>query len=86
MKKYTVLNNKPQQIFCEKKENNDKLANIKSINVNCVSCGASLSISEETPRVCSCEHCNTEQYLTDEIWEKLQLVKKRKAWYIYFAV
>ena len=79
------LDPKPLQVFCGEKKDDDKLSDIKSISVNCVSCGASLSISKETPRVCSCEHCSTEQYLTDEIWERLQFVKKIQFWYIYFG-
>ena len=84
MKRYTVFNNRPLQIFCEEKENDDKLEKAKSVSINCVSCGASLIISKETPRVSLCKYCETKQYLTDEIWGKLHPAKKMETWYIYF--
>jgi len=58
---------------------------IKPIAIRCVSCAAALSISVNTPRNCTCEHCETVQYLPDPVWKALHPVKKREDWYIYYS-
>ncbi len=85
LKEYDLNANIPIQIFCEKKENEGRKETTFRANVvNCVSCGASMKFSDDTPRLCICEHCGTNQYLTDTVWKELHPVKVRKPWYIYF--
>jgi len=58
----------------------------KPVVTKCMSCGSSMKILQETPRVCVCEYCQTQQYLPDEIWLKFyQPYKRRKRWYILFV-
>ena len=86
MQEYTVNDLRPRQIYRgENAIEIDETGNIKPIAVQCVSCSSVLSISSETPRNCTCEHCGTVQYLPDPLWFALHPVKKRKHWYIRFA-
>ncbi len=57
---------------------------LSAVATKCISCGASMKIQKETPRLCHCEHCQTQQYLPDDIWLKLHPVNKRELWYILF--
>lgn len=81
LQEFQVLNKKPRQIFSNAMSDDS----IKPIGIKCVSCNASLTISHETPRMCTCEHCKTDQYLPDGIWKKLHPVNKKTFWYIYFS-
>ena len=84
-KGFDLKGSTPIQIFCEKKENDGKKETKFNANVvNCVSCGASMKFSEDKPRLCICEHCGTNQYLTDTVWKELHPVKVRKPWYIFY--
>jgi hypothetical protein len=58
---------------------------IRPVAIRCISCTAALSITVDTPRNCTCEHCGTVQYLPDPLWKALHPVKKRKDWYIYYS-
>ncbi len=62
-----------------------KETGFKTVVTKCISCGASMKISLETPQICNCEHCNSSQYLPDEVWKKLHPVSRRKEWYIYYS-
>jgi hypothetical protein len=85
MEKYSVSFQKPVQIISgENFQSRQDLA-VKSIAVKCISCGASMKVSHKTPRICTCEHCQTQQYLPDGIWKQLHPVKRRKPWYIIYA-
>jgi len=59
--------------------------NINPVAIKCTSCSAALSITVNTPRNYTCDHCGTVQYLSDPVWKALHPEKKRKNWYIYYA-
>jgi len=81
-KNYTEHDTRPAQIIGADQPSKQEF---KTVITKCISCGASLSVSPENPRITNCEHCDTSQYLPDEIWLKLHPVKSRKTWYILFS-
>ncbi len=79
---------KPARIICGEREHGTakkRYNKVKPIAFQCISCGAALTIDEDTPRNCTCSHCGTVQYLPDPLWKAIHPVKKRKDWYIYFS-
>ena len=87
-KKYKRAGLQPQRIIFGETQNEtsvDKINDGKPIALQCISCGAAMNVTTETPRNCNCEHCNTVQYLPDPVWDALHPLKKRKAWYVYYS-
>jgi len=87
-KKYKRAGLPPQRIICGETQNEvsvDKINDGKAIALQCISCGAAMNVNTETPRNCTCEHCDTVQYLPDPVWDALHPMKKRKVWYIYYS-
>jgi len=87
-RKFGKYNPKPNMIISglsvssDSEQNDD---NIKPVAIRCVSCSATMSITVDTPRNCTCEHCGAVQYLPDPVWKVLHPVKIRKNWYIYYT-
>lgn len=57
-------------------------ADVKPILFGCLNCGANLRITGDTPRVLTCEFCQTDCFLPPEIWNRLHPVRKRRAFWI----
>ena len=89
LSKFKVNDLHARQVFCAETEGFGDIVNekqkIKPIAVNCVSCGAVLTIDTETPRNATCGHCDTVQYLPDGLFLALHPVKKIKKWYLRFG-
>ena len=85
--KFERYNLKPTKIISgvSPSGSDPEMKDIKPIAMRCISCSAALSITTETPRNCTCEHCGTVQYLPDPVWKALHPVKKREDWYIYYS-
>lgn len=82
LKKFTEYSSTPAQIIGTQEFTPQTLS---AVATKCISCSASMKIQEETPRLCICEYCKTQQYLPDDIWLKFHPVKRRELWYIYFS-
>ena len=53
----------------------------KLLLFTCPACAASLKI-DDSKRTITCQYCNAEIYLPDELWHELHPVKTVKRWYI----
>ncbi len=58
---------------------------LKPIWFACPRCSASLEIRVETPRILTCEYCEADLFMPDELWRSLHPVRKRVPWWIRFS-
>ncbi len=87
MKKMTKGDKKsPVQILCAEKESGEDAAASppSPIAFSCISCGGSLKLSADTPRILTCEYCQTQQFLPGALWHAIHPVKKIRKWYIKY--
>jgi ankyrin repeat protein len=85
LKAFDLKGLKVSRVISEEKETGKlEQKDFKTTAVQCVSCGANMSFTEDRPRLSTCEHCETIQYVTDSIWKTLHPYKIRKAWYIIY--
>ena len=57
-------------------------AGAKPVLFNCPRCGAGLDIAAESPRILTCQYCESDLYLPDPLWHALHPVKKRTPFWI----
>ncbi len=56
----------------------------KPVLFNCPRCGAGLDIRPESPRILTCNYCESDLYLPDPLWHALHPVKKRAPFWVAF--
>lgn len=86
LSKFKHDSRRPRQVFCAEEHGLSSVdqSKMKPIAVRCISCGAVLSIDQETPRNATCDHCDTTQYLPDGLWMALHPVTKTQSWYLRY--
>ena len=57
---------------------------IKPIIFSCPNCSAALRIISESERITACEHCSSEIFIPDAIWNRLHPVKIICPWTIVY--
>lgn len=57
---------------------------MKPVIFTCPNCSAVLRIGSETARILTCEHCDSDVYMPDPIWNRLHPVKKILPWTIIY--
>ncbi len=65
------------------KSNNDKTS---TVVIKCMTCGAGLEITSKTKRTVKCQYCDNENYLPDNIWQKLHPHKDVEPFFIILDV
>jgi DNA-directed RNA polymerase subunit RPC12/RpoP len=55
---------------------------VRPVLFGCLNCGANLRITVDTPRVLTCEYCDTDCFLPPAVWHRLHPVRKRRAFWI----
>jgi hypothetical protein len=56
----------------------------KPVLFACPQCGAPLHIAAESPRILTCNYCDTDLYLPDALWHALHPIKKRTPFWVAF--
>lgn len=51
---------------------------------SCPQCGAELTISRDTRRVCPCQFCDAQLFLPGDVWTRLHPPPKLQPWYVRF--
>ncbi len=82
------------QIICSERESDSKSKKKSKLKVNeksnkpivfsCPNCSAALHIVSELERITPCEHCSSEVYIPDAIWNRLHPVRTISAWTIIY--
>ena len=62
----------------------DAKDSMKPVIFTCPNCSAVLRINTETARILTCEHCDSDVYMPDPIWNRLHPVKKILPWTIIY--
>jgi len=55
---------------------------VKPVIFTCPACGANLSIGHEAKRLLSCQYCNADVFLPQELWLALHPIRKRQAFWV----
>ncbi len=76
-----------RQLFCAEKQSDETAveSGTKPVSINCVKCGAPLTVTVETPRNAVCGYCDTVQYLPDLLWSSLHPARKKRQWFMAYV-
>jgi Zn finger protein HypA/HybF involved in hydrogenase expression len=56
----------------------------KPVLFKCPGCGGTVKITTQSDRLMTCEFCNADVYIPDDLWLRLHPVKKAEPWWVRF--
>ncbi len=72
-----------RQLYCGERDGDERPARENAPVVHpCPSCGAELTIGQETGRVHRCEFCGNDIFLPDEVWHRFHPVTEILPWFV----
>lgn len=57
-----------------------------TVVIKCMTCGAGLEITNKTKRTVMCQYCDNENYLPDNIWQKLHPHKETEPFFVILDI